>query len=100
MTRASDAARDAATERLKDAYVRGTLNIEEFHVRVSNALAASTVADLATLTCDVRATPAPSHRFHPPRRQRFVSKGAVAVSASGSRRSSSEPWAGEVPQPS
>jgi hypothetical protein len=53
MTRASDAARDAATERLKDAYVRGTLDLEEFHGRVSTALVAPTVADLARLTNDV-----------------------------------------------
>jgi hypothetical protein len=53
VTRASDAAREAATERLKAAYVRGTLNLEEFHGRVSNALVAPTVADLARLTSDV-----------------------------------------------
>lgn len=53
MARASDAARDAATERLKDAYVRGALTIEELHGRVSAALVAPTAADLASLTSDV-----------------------------------------------
>jgi Domain of unknown function (DUF1707) len=53
MTRASDAARDAATERLKDAYVRGALNIEAFQGRVSEVLVAATVDDLASLTSDV-----------------------------------------------
>jgi hypothetical protein len=53
MTRASDAARDAAAERLKDAYVRGALTLEELHHRVSTALTAPTVADLSGLTSDV-----------------------------------------------
>ena len=78
MTRASDAARDAATERLKDAYVRGELTIDELYGRVSTALVAPTVAGLAGLTSDVpgdtRAFPAvpPAQpvAVHPVRSQR------------------------------
>ncbi len=51
--RASDADRDHALENLKTAFVHGRLDRDELDLRVGQALAARTHADLAALTTDI-----------------------------------------------
>src|SRR5689334_674670 len=66
--RASHADRDRAIDRLKAAFVQGRLTKDEFDQRVSQTLAARTLAELATLTADIPAglavppPPSPSGR--------------------------------------
>jgi hypothetical protein len=52
-TRASDAERDAATERLQVAFAEGRLNDSEFDQRMRSALTARTRAELAGLLADL-----------------------------------------------
>jgi len=52
-TRASDAERDAATERLQVAFAEGRLNDSEFDQRMRSALTALTRAELAGLLADL-----------------------------------------------
>jgi len=52
-TRASDAERDAATERLQVAFAEGRLNDSEFDQRMRTALTARTRAELAGLLADL-----------------------------------------------
>jgi hypothetical protein len=59
--RASHADRDEMIGTLKAAFVHGMLDKEEFSLRVGQALAARTYADLAALTADLPADPAPWH---------------------------------------
>lgn len=56
--RASDADREQVIEFLKAAFVQGRLAKNEFDLRVSQALASRTYAELAALTSDVPAGPA------------------------------------------
>jgi hypothetical protein len=51
--RASDADRDAVLSQLSESFQVGRLTADEFDERSSEALAARTVADLATLTADL-----------------------------------------------
>jgi len=53
--RASHADRDRAIDTLKAAFVQGRLTKDEFDQRVSQTLAARTLAELATLTADIPA---------------------------------------------
>ena len=55
--RASDAERDLAADRLREAHAEGRLTVEEFSERLDAALAARTRGDLEALTRDL---PAPS----------------------------------------
>jgi len=56
--RASHADRDRAIDTLKVAFVQGRLAKDEFDERVSQTLAARTLAELAALTADIPAGPA------------------------------------------
>jgi hypothetical protein len=56
--RASHADRDRAIDTLKAAFVQGRLTKDEFVQRVSQALAARTLAEVAALTADIPAGPA------------------------------------------
>jgi hypothetical protein len=53
--RASHADRERVTEILKVAFVQGRLGRDEFDLRVSQALASRTYAELAALTADIPA---------------------------------------------
>jgi len=55
--RASDADRDRAVDALKAAFVQGRLAKDEFDLRVGQALAARTYADLDALTVGMPAAP-------------------------------------------
>lgn len=56
--RASHADRDEIVGTLKTAFVQGMLDKDEFSLRVGQALAARTYADLAALTADLPSLPA------------------------------------------
>jgi Domain of unknown function (DUF1707) len=58
--RASDAEREQVIGILKAAFVQGQLSRNELDVRAGRAYAARTWADLAALTADVSAQPAPA----------------------------------------
>ena len=58
--RASDAERDAAAGRLREAHAEGRLTVEEFSERLDAALAARTRGDLEALTRDLPAPPGPA----------------------------------------
>jgi hypothetical protein len=58
--RASDADRDAALERLRDAFADGRLTEEEFDQRSCAALAGRTAAELERLLVDLPAVPRPA----------------------------------------
>ena len=51
--RPTDARRDASVERLKDAYVRGDMSLEDMESRVGWVLTAPTQVELRLLTSDV-----------------------------------------------
>jgi Domain of unknown function (DUF1707) len=75
--RASHADREQVVGTLKAAFVQGRLDREEFDLRVGQALAAKTYADLAALTADL---PARLTRTRPPEPARqAVNKKAVAA---------------------
>ena len=57
---ASDAEREHTSELLRQASVDGRLTLDEFSQRVEQALVARTRADLAAVTLDLPAAPAPS----------------------------------------
>jgi hypothetical protein len=77
--RASHADREQAIEVLKTAFVQGRLDRDEFDLRVGQALASRTYADLAALTADI---PARLTRARPPEPAReSVNKKAVAAMA-------------------
>ncbi len=79
----SDADRDLVVERLRAACTDGRLSLEEFSDRVGDVYQARTSAELAGLTGDLPALPAPDPPRIPPTRR------VVAV-LSGARRSG--PW--------
>jgi hypothetical protein len=77
--RASYADREQVIEVLKAAFVQGRLDTDEFDLRVGQALASRTYADLAALTADI---PARLTRARPPEAAReAVNKKAVAAMA-------------------
>jgi hypothetical protein len=53
--RASDADREAAGDRLRDAHAEGRLTVEEFEERIERTLAAKTVGELTDVTKDLPA---------------------------------------------
>jgi hypothetical protein len=57
--RVGHADRDQVVEALKDAFVQGQLTRDELDMRVSQALAARTGAELAALTADIPVGPTP-----------------------------------------
>jgi uncharacterized protein DUF1707 len=59
--RASQADRERAIEALKTAFAEERLTKDAFHLRVSQALAARTYAELAAVTSDLRVRPATGH---------------------------------------
>jgi hypothetical protein len=77
--RASRADREQVIDVLKAAFVQGRLDQDEFDLRIGQALASRTYADLAVLTGDI---PAPLARAGPPEPAReSVNKKAVAAVA-------------------
>ncbi len=64
--RASRADREQVIDTLKDAFVQGRLTRDEFDSRVGDVLASRTYADLAALTADLPAGPAPAKRPRQP----------------------------------
>jgi Domain of unknown function (DUF1707) len=77
--RASHADREHTIKVLKAAFVQGRLDEDELDVRVGQALASRTYADLAALTADIPAQPAGARPPEPARES--VSKKAVAAVA-------------------
>jgi hypothetical protein len=76
---ASHADREEAIDMLKIAFVQGRLDWDEFDLRVSQALASRTYADLAALITDI-----PTQLVRPPPPERIresVSKKAVVATA-------------------
>jgi uncharacterized protein DUF1707 len=61
-TRVSDAERDAAATRLRDAAAEGRLDLEELAERLAAAYAATTRAELEPLTADLPGAAAPPTR--------------------------------------
>jgi len=68
--RASHADREQAIGTLKAAFVQGRLAKDEFDLRVGQALAARTYAELAAVTADLPARPAAAQPPPPARAQR------------------------------
>ena len=64
--RASHADREQVIDTLKNAFVQGRLTKDEFDSRVGDVLASRTYADLAALTADLPAGPAPARRPRQP----------------------------------
>jgi hypothetical protein len=58
--RASDRDRELAAEVLRDAYVAGRIDLEEFHARTDGAYSARTWGELRDLTADLPSERAPS----------------------------------------
>ena len=83
--RASHADREQVVGTLKAAFVQGRLTADELNERVGQALAARTYADLAALTTDLPANPAPPRQPAPARQPlnpaaiRAVKAGAGAI---------------------
>src|SRR5580693_6319236 len=67
--RASRADRDQVVDALKAAFVQGRLTADELDERAGQALAARTYAELAALTKDLPADPAPAPQPAPGRQQ-------------------------------
>jgi Domain of unknown function (DUF1707) len=80
--RAGHADREQAVEALKDAFVQGQLTRDELDVRVGQALAARTVAELAALTADIPVGPAVAGPVLPRAytRRRPLARAAAAAS--------------------
>ena len=64
--RASHADREQVIEVLKTAFVQGRLDRDEFDLRVGQALASRTYADLAALAADIPAPADRPDRLRPP----------------------------------
>ena len=89
--RASHADREQVVGALQAAFVQGRLTVDELHERVGRALAARTYAELAALTTDLPADPAPARQPAPapqpaparrplnPAARRAVKTGAGAI---------------------
>jgi hypothetical protein len=67
-TRASDADREAAVERLRAAALEGRLDADELEERLADAYAARWCAELTALTADVTPPPDPLRFLRPARR--------------------------------
>lgn len=85
--RASDADRDQAVDVLKAAFVQGRLAKDEFGLRVGQALAALTCAELDALTADVPAGPTPQGPPVAATRVQVHRRNPVAPNSSSDRRS-------------
>ncbi len=79
--RASQADREAAIDALKAAYVAGRLSEDEFEVRVGQAFASRTQADLAAITADIPAAPVAAQAARLP--GRVVAWGTGVIIAAG-----------------
>lgn len=82
--RASHADRDQVIETLKVAFVQGRLDRDEFDLRVDQAFASRTYADLAAVTADIPAGLTPAKPPAPARaqlRQPVLRPGRVAAAA-------------------
>jgi Domain of unknown function (DUF1707) len=77
--RASDAEREQVIGILKAAFVQGQLSRTELDVRAGQALAARTWADLAALTADMSARPAPAQPVPEPRAEARPRAGQAAT---------------------
>jgi hypothetical protein len=77
--RASHADREQVVGALQAAFVQGRLTVDELYERVGRALAARTYAELAALTTDLPADPAPARRPLNPAARRAVKTGAGAI---------------------
>jgi hypothetical protein len=79
--RASDADREQVVEALKTAFVQGRLTMDEFALRITQAYASRTYADLDALTADI---PAPLTKSQPtkpapdPDRKKLAASGGLA----------------------
>jgi hypothetical protein len=73
--RASDADREAVTERLRQAAAEGRIDHEELEERVETALRARTYGELGPLVADLPSERAPKRRTHPA----LVGAAALAV---------------------
>jgi hypothetical protein len=79
--RASDADRDAAADRLRDAHAEGRLTLEEVNERLERTFTAKTHGELAGVTADLPAVastvaaPAPANA--PPPRTPYAGRGHV-----------------------
>ena len=81
--RASDADREQVIEVLKTAFVQGRLTMDEFALRVTQAYASRTYADLDALTADIPAPltkpQPPEPALHPdPDRKKLAASGGLA----------------------
>jgi hypothetical protein len=98
--RASDADRDHAIDNLKTAFVHGRLNGDELDLRVGQALAARTQADLAVLTADIPdempGTPRPPAPVRP-RRDPPVKTAAALIAAATDAGALAAAISGAVP---
>ena len=77
--RASHADREHVIGTLQAAFVQGRLGRDEFDLRVGQALAARTYADLAALTADIPPGPARPARPAAPARRRPVARAAAGA---------------------
>jgi hypothetical protein len=84
--RASDADREQTAEVLKTAFVQGRLTMDEFALRVTQAYASRTYADLDALTADI---PARLTKAQPPKpapepdRKKLIRRGTAVGAAAG-----------------
>ena len=81
--RASHADRERVVDCLKAAFVQGRLTKEELEARAGQALGSRTYAELAELTVDLPAVPAP--RQHPGARPQGLPMGKVVLVGAGVR---------------
>jgi uncharacterized membrane protein YhdT len=80
--RASRADREHVIDTLKTAFADGRLNMDELDARVGQTLTARTYAELATVTADIPAAPAPPDRpARPPVSRQAVKWGLAATGA-------------------
>jgi hypothetical protein len=81
--RASHADREQVIDTLKTAFVQGRLDRDEFDLRVDQAFASRTYAELAAVTADIPAGPTPAKPTAPARAQggRVLRPGPVAAAA-------------------
>lgn len=88
--RASDADRDAAAARLAAALKEGRLDLGEYDDRLSAAMRAKTMGDLASIIADL---PEPTE---PPRRQVDIATAGDTPTRGEAWRRRIEPWRGPI----
>lgn len=84
--RASDADREQVVEVLEAAFVQGRLTMDEFALRVTQAYASRTYADLDVLTADIPVRPAKARPPEParePDRKKLIRRGTAAGAGAG-----------------